>query len=415
MFLEDFRQVGLFGKTSGGGVDRQAGSRSDGEARAWFRRTLRERGARVSVDRIGNVIGFFDWLPEAPYVLCGSHLDSQPTGGRFDGAYGVVAALSAAEEASERMRRGEFVPARNLAVVDWTNEEGARFEPSMMGSSVFSGALELEVALRSSDESGTTVAQALEDIGFLGSDEIGEEFAGYVEIHVEQGRELTENCTQIGLVEGNWAAYKYDVLLMGEQSHTGATRMVDRRDALWAVSQVIDGVRLIAEIGGGDLLHTSVTKLQTYPHSPNVVTSKASCHVELRSPDPEVLTGAEQEFETLLAFVQEKTGVTVVVRQEWHREPARYWPTGLDLAERCAGRAGLSHRRMRTISGHDSIPLNKVVPTIMLFVPSVGGWAHSERELTSDSDMLNGVTMLTEVLTELCRPRTLGEDLTYRP
>ena len=230
-FLEDFAAMSSFGATPGGGVDRQAGTPADHATRAWFGEWLARHGFEESVDEAGNQFGTMDLVPGAPYVLIGSHLDSQPLAGRYDGAYGVLAAAHACALVAEETRAGSIAPAYNLAVVNWFNEEGSRFAPSMMGSSVFTGKLQLKDALATTDSNGTTVSQALTS-GHRTPDGTAPRLAGvsqYAEIHIEQGRNLEESGTQVGTVDRTWAASKYRVTVDGAQSHTGATRMADRR------------------------------------------------------------------------------------------------------------------------------------------------------------------------------------------
>jgi len=179
-----------------------------------------------------------EFVPGAPYILLGSHLDSQPLGGRFDGAYGVLAGLHAAERVVRRISDSKTTPMFNVAVVNWFNEEGGRFAPSIMGSSVFAGLMDQEKMLAVKDLTGTTVAQALESIGYLGTDE-RPKVAGYAEIHIEQGRILEREGITLGAVDYSWYTQKLDIEVLGEQSHTGATAMADRHDALVAASKVV--------------------------------------------------------------------------------------------------------------------------------------------------------------------------------
>jgi N-carbamoyl-L-amino-acid hydrolase len=399
-FETDFNQLSAIGATPRGGVDRQALSEHDAEARAWLAESFRAAGMRVHVDQIGNLFGAYEWIPGAPVVLTGSHLDSQPTGGRFDGAYGVLASLEAARRLDAERKAGTFRPQLNLAVVDWTNEEGARFQPAVMGSSVYSGDLDLPTALASTDAQGVDVATALSAAGGTESGAFELDPAAYVEIHVEQGYRLERAAIDIGMVTGNWAAYKYDILIEGEQSHTGATPMHQRKDAMYAAALVIAGVRDIADSAPVEL-NSSVTQLRSYPDSPNVVTSRVTAHVELRGETAQTLLPAESQLMELLtsAAVRSRTSISIV--RSSHREPELFWPAGIEVARRAAERLGLSSIELKTLAGHDSIQLNHVVPTVMLFVPAVAGEAHNEKELTSTADMLNGVALVSEVLTDV--------------
>ncbi|WP_234707689.1 M20/M25/M40 family metallo-hydrolase, partial [Pseudomonas amygdali] len=196
-----------------------AASAEDGRVRDLFRDWLKEHGFEVRVDAIGNLFGLMTFDPQAPYLLCGSHLDSQPSAGRFDGVYGVLAAAVAVSSLARQLRERGEIPACNLAVVNWTNEEGARFQPSLIGSGVFTGALALENAWESRDGDGIRLKDALQAIGYLGNDQVDLNIAGYVEIHVEQGTGLESSQTAIGVVRETWAALKRRVRFDGEQNH----------------------------------------------------------------------------------------------------------------------------------------------------------------------------------------------------
>lgn len=395
-FLDDFRTMSGFGATSGGGVERQAASAADGENRAWFTGWLEANGFTVRVDAIGNIFGLIERIPGAPYVVVGSHLDSQPLAGRFDGAYGVLAGAHAVRAASSTGSGGGF----NLAVVDWFNEEGSRFKPSMMGSAVFTGLLPLETALATTDPSGVTVAEALDAIGGRG-DAPALDVAAYLEIHVEQGRELEDTGTTIGLVSTTWTAHKLEVVVTGEQSHTGAARMVDRRDALYGAAELIVAVRRLVDGFEPELLHTAVSEMYLDPNSPVAIAREVRMLVDIRSPERAVLETAVERLRSEMTVIEGKARVDIEVRGlvEWSSGP--FLEEGIELAAAEAERLGFSHRRSATVAGHDATNMKEVVPTVMLFVPSVDGISHNEREFTSDDDMLAGLEVLTAVLTRV--------------
>lgn len=393
-FLVDFAALSAFGATPSGGVDRQAGTDADDAQRMWLIELLREQGAQVRIDAIGNVFGTWERVPGAPFIVVGSHLDSQPRAGRYDGAYGVLAGAHACFRVAERLDAEGVEPRFNFAVVDWFNEEGARFQPSMMGSAVYTEKLDLENALAAADRRGVTVRAALGSLRSSGDAE-APAAAGYVEIHVEQGRILESEGLTIGLVEATWASRKYRVNVIGEQSHTGSTPMSERRDALLGAARLIVGVRQIADDFG---IHTSVSSIDIEPNSPVVVAREAELLVDMRAAENDVLAGAERALHLLFAEVAESTSVEVRqhLEHEWQVSP--YQEEGVEYAERVARSLGLGHRRMMTIAGHDSTNMKDIVPSIMLFVPSVDGIAHNEGELTEDDDLVAGLRMLTEVL-----------------
>lgn len=398
--LKDFATLSAFGATPGGGVDRQAATAADGEQRAWLHRWLTDRGFEVRYDGVGNQFGLHTIEPGAPYVLSGSHLDSQPLGGRYDGAYGVLASAHAAHRAVERWNTSGASPRYNVAVVNWFNEEGSRFKPSMMGSAVFTGKLPPGTALATTDRAGTSVETALRGIGTLG-DYAGPEVAVYAEIHIEQGRELEDAGTTIGLVDSTWAARKYQVVVRGEQSHTGSTIMADRRDALFGASLLVVAVRELAEQSAGSPLHTSVSEMTIEPNSPVVVAREVRLHVDLRSPDEALLDAASEKLGELIPGIEERAAVDIELVQTHGWGVAPFLPAGVKLAAKAADELGLSYRTMMTIAGHDSVNMKDVAPAIMLFVPSVAGISHNEGEFTRDQDICAGTDLLTEVLHRL--------------
>ncbi|MFK0002994.1 M20 family metallo-hydrolase [Paenarthrobacter sp. NPDC090522] len=399
-FVQDFRTMSVFGATENGGVDRQAATVPDGEQRRWLTGLLEEHGFTVKFDHAGNQWGLYEAVPGAPFVVVGSHMDSQPTAGRYDGAYGVLAAAHAAFRLVSRWEAGAEAPTFNLAVVNWFNEEGSRFKPSMMGSSVYTGKLELEDALNTKDAAGVTVRDALDAIGCRGSYE-GPEAAYCAEIHIEQGRSMEREGITIGLVSSNWAANKYEFVVHGEQAHTGSTVIADRKDALLGASMLVVAARELADRFPG-VLHTSVGQLNVYPNSPVVVPSRVNLLLDLRSADEAVLAEADALLHTRIAEIEQAANVSVEQHHSHSWAVTPYQPEGVELAAKVAADLGLSNKEVMTLAGHDSTNMKDLVPTVMLFVPSVDGISHNEHEYTTDQDIVAGLTMLTEVVRRLC-------------
>ncbi|MCH1881800.1 M20 family metallo-hydrolase [Agrococcus sp. ARC_14] len=391
--------MSAFGATGNGGVDRQAATPADIEQRRWLQSLLEQHGLRVEYDRIGNQFGLLELVPGAPYVVVGSHMDSQPTAGRYDGAYGVLAATHAIVRIAEELRETGELPQHNLAVVNWFNEEGSRFVPSMMGSSVYTGLMPLEAALAVTDHDGVSVQQALEPTGFLGDGD-GPVAACCAEIHIEQGRLLEDSGTTIGLVTASWAASKYVVTVEGEQSHSGATVMPDRRDALLGASMLVVFARELADRFPG-VLHTAVGQLDVYPNSPVVVASRVRLLLDLRCADEAVLAEANELLAAEIARIEERASVRLELERshEWGINP--YQPEGVALARSIAEQLGYPHDEILTVAGHDSINMKEIVPTVMLFVPSIQGISHNEGEETRDDDALAGLDVLTGVVRQL--------------
>lgn len=273
----------------------------------------------------------------------------------------------------------------------------------MMGSSVFTGKLALTDALATTDPDGTTVAQALAaghtvpDGNAPGLAQI----ALYAEIHIEQGKNLEESGTQVGIVDRTWAARKYRVTVNGAQSHTGATRMEDRRDALYGAALVITAARELAAEFARGLLHTSVSELYVLPNSPVTIARQVTMNLDLRSPDEDVLARAVVLLGKWIVEAEERslTDVRLELTHSWGL--VAYQPQGVALGIASAKRLGFTCTNIMTVAGHDSTNMKDVVPAVMLFVPSVDGISHNEAEYTRDEDLLRGVELLTEVTRRL--------------
>lgn len=400
-FLADWAIHSRFGAVEGtNGVERQAASAADGEQRKWFAELLESRGFTVKRDAIGNQFGLLELVPGAPYVLTGSHMDSQPTAGRFDGAYGVMASAHACFRVADELRANPENAKFNLAVVNWFNEEGSRFKPSMMGSSVFTDKLTLDEALATEDPKGITVRDALDAIGERG--DLGAvDVASYAEIHVQQGRSMEEDGVTIGLVNATWAAHKYDFRVKGEQAHSGSTLMADRRDALLGAARLVVAARELVDEFEPEALHTACGELTVYPNSPVVVASDVRLLLDLRSPSAEVIREAHERLMAVIERVQreDRVEIEIVAEHSWDQNP--YPENGVALAREVAEDLGLTHDRVMTVAGHDSTNMKDLVPTVMLFVPSVDGVSHNLNEYTRDEDLVAGVDHLTGVIARL--------------
>ncbi|BCI53250.1 Zn-dependent hydrolase [Mycolicibacterium litorale] len=399
-FLNDFHHVATFGATPNNGVDRQAATDEDKLSRDWFAAFAAQRGWELRIDAIGNMFALIEFVPDAPYVLIGSHLDSQPLGGRFDGAYGVIAALHAAESVAARVADERASVRFNLAVVNWFNEEGGRFAPSIMGSSVFAGLMDEGEMLQVRDLAGVSVAEALDTIGYRGTDP-RPVAAGYAEIHIEQGRILEREGIDLGAVDYSWYTQKLDIEVLGEQSHTGATAMADRHDALVAASKIVLLVHDVTEKFEDEAIVSSVGRFTVEPNSPIVVARRVHLVADLRSASPEIVAAARASLLEDIAEIAEHHDITINVRDFDIRDIQRYPQAGIELTEKVAADLGLTVRPIRTMAGHDSVALNRIVPTVMMFIPSVDGVSHCEREFSTDEQMLAGMNAMTAVAWEM--------------
>ncbi|GAB2550010.1 Zn-dependent hydrolase [Leucobacter ruminantium] len=396
--LERFSEIG---RKNGTGIERLALSDLDATARGELQALWAERGLHVYRDRIGNQFGLVQPLDSAkPLVLVGSHLDSQPDGGRFDGQVGVLGALAVVCGMRDR---GLIPSGVNVGAVNWTNEEGARFQPSVMGSSVFAGVLSLDAALASSDTREVRVADELERLSLAGDAELAGRVAGYAELHVEQGPRLEEEGVDIGVVDGTWAAYKADVVARGVQTHTGPTPMAKRIDALYGAARAIAAVHELGLARTDGRLHTAVAWMRITPNSPNATPSAVEFKVELRGPDEELLARTRDELLGLLGGITAESGVAFEVGV-WSERRAESFDAALaDEVERSVRELRLSTKRMPTIAGHDAVVMNAAgVPTTLLFVPSHDGITHNAAEFTSDVDLVNGEAALAAAVQRLC-------------
>lgn len=391
------------GGTADGGMHRLALSAEDGAARDALGAWMRAQGLSVTVDAMGNMFGLLDWAgPGAPVVMTGSHLDSQPRGGRFDGAYGVVAGCEALLAVRARAEAEGVAPRCNLAVVNWTNEEGARFQPSLLGSAVFAGLMDGADARGRRDGDGVSVAEALSAIGYAGEGVFAAPQA-YVEMHVECGSVLERAGGRLGAITRHWGAVKYRLAFLGAQTHTGPTPMAERHDALLGAAHLIVALGAMPGRCEGGVLHASVGRLEVRPNSPNVVPGEAVLFVELRSPEQAVLDWAEGEMLQLA----EAADVAARVRHEVRfvdRRAVGFFAEGLvALAAGAAGELGVGMGRLDTVAAHDAISMIALCPSVVLVVPSVGGVCHDPAEFTRDEDLALGAEVLARVLWRLCR------------
>ena len=389
------------GATPAGGLHRLTASEADKQMRDAFCTWLTQQGFHVHIDEIGNIFGLMTLREGAPWILCGSHLDSQPLGGRFDGAYGVTGASTTIAALVRQLRDIPQSVQRNLAVVNWTNEEGARFQPSLTGSSVFTGAMTLEQALACVDSDGISLQTALHNIGYCGTPLPALPLSAYLELHVEQGPHLEQQHKQIGVVTETWAALKWQVTFSGEQNHTGPALMHRRRDALLAAAHTIVAVRAEAD-HYGDILHTSVGRVETAPNSPNVVTSKATLFIEFRSADEALLKQLQESFSQKMQSIAQMTATDVSLDRAHYRPRQQLDADLSQLVLAQATALGLSAMPMRSVAGHDAISLSYHCPSALLFVPSAGGLSHNEHEFTATADLHTGLDLLMALLSQLC-------------
>lgn len=390
-------KVSEFGSTGDGGVHRLVLTDEHKAARDWFCEELRARHYDVLVDDIGNLFGRIDLAgPDAPLVMVGSHLDSQPRGGRFDGAYGVVVGLAAIETWRRKATEAGIAPRCNYVVADWMNEEGARFQPSLLGSSVYSGTITRDFAMGRKDGAGATVGAELVRIGYLGTDPAPKPDC-YIELHIEGDKKMEEAGARIAPFVRHWGALKIRIEVTGEQNHTGPTPMEDRHDAMLGAAYIIAKVRNLADTANGTL-YTSVARVEISPNSPNVIPGKAVLFVELRAPEAEMLDWSEAALMAALPELAAQACVTASVMSVDRRPAGKFDTRLIALCERAAKDLGLPQMRLDTIAGHDAVALNAILPSIVIAVPSVKGVIHCNDEFTSMEDLAAGGDVLVEMI-----------------
>ncbi len=395
--LASLQELGRIGALTGGGVCRLALTEEDRLGRDWVRARMESLGMQVTIDGIGNVVGTYAGMRSASPVMTGSHIDTVRTGGLYDGNYGVLAGLEVVQVLKDAGVRTD----KPIAVAFFTNEEGARFAPDMMGSLVFQGDLALETALRVKGIDGSTVGENLERIGYRGTAPVGAaRVDSYIELHIEQGPVLDLEGIAIGAVEGvqgiSWTRFE----LTGVSNHAGTTPMRMRRDAGLVAARIACFARdLAGELGGNQV--ATVGALNLLPNLVNVIPNRASFTVDLRNTDESILAAAEQRLWAFAEQTARDEGVELARESLARFEPVDFDPRLVDLVERTARDLGLSVRRLPSGAGHDAQMLARMCPAGMIFVPSVGGLSHNVREHTAPDDLVAGARVLLRVLLEL--------------
>jgi N-carbamoyl-L-amino-acid hydrolase len=383
------------GATPRGGCCRLALSDEDKAARDLFVSWCRKAGCEIGIDRLGNIFARRAGRnPHLPPVATGSHLDTQPHGGKFDGAYGVLAGL----EVIRTLNDHDIETEAPLEVVVWTNEEGARFAPSMIASGVFAGGYEEDFALACSDADGRTMGRELERIGYAGSEPCGARiFSAFFEVHIEQGPILEREQKVIGAVTGVQGLRWYDVHVRGQDAHSGSTPMPGRRDALVGAAEMVSAIDALALEFAPDAVAT-VGRLEVSPNSRNTIPGGVFFTVDVRHPESEVITEMETRFRKLFTLIAKRRGLKSSVEQIAHTPPVVFDPGCVDAVRRASKALGYASRDILSGAGHDACHLSKVTPTGMIFVPCAGGLSHNEEESAEAADLAAGCSVLLHAM-----------------
>lgn len=385
------------GATEKGGVRRLALTELDGEARDLFVRWCEEAGCTVKVDAVGNIFarraGQDDDLPP---IVTGSHIDTQPSGGKFDGNYGVMAGLEVIRTLNERKIRTRAP----LEVAVWTNEEGSRFTPVMMGSGVFVGAFPLDTVLARPDLDGVTVGEALNAIGYAGTEPVGGRPIGaYFEAHIEQGPVLEDEDKVLGVVVGALGLRWYDVVVTGQDAHAGPTPMRLRKDALLAASRIVAEINAIAQRHQPNGRGT-VGFLQVKPNSRNVIPGEVRFSVDLRHADDGELERMEQEMRAACDRLAREAQCVASVDRVANYAACKFDESCVAQVRKSAQAAGLAHMDIVSGAGHDAVYMARVCPTSMIFVPCEGGISHNEIENARPEHLAAGCNVLLHAMIE---------------
>lgn len=395
--MRRLRELAEIGPIEGGGVSRLALTDADKAGRDLVVTWMRDLGLVVSIDAIGNVVATGRGRTDGPPVMTGSHIDTVATGGIYDGNLGVLTGLEVIETLAER----GIVTDRPLSVAFFTNEEGARFPPDMMGSLCYVGGMTVEEAMSTAAADGAVVGDELERIGYRGPMPCpGPAPHAFVEYHIEQGPVLEEEGFAVGAVEGVQGISWTEVTIEGQSNHAGTTPMRLRRDAGLAAGEVAVAVRRIARELGGDQVGT-VGSIRLHPSLVNVVAARAVVTVDLRNTDEQALQEAERRLAAELDRIAEAEGVTVTTRSTARFEPVTFDPAVVDLVASTAADMGLTVRRMPSGAGHDAQMMARVCPTGMVFVPSVKGISHNPAEHTEPEDLVAGANVLLRTMVKL--------------
>ena len=394
---QSIEDLGRIGETARGGLTRLALSDEDRRGRDRMVEWMRAAGLRVSIDRMGNIFGERAGTEPLPPVLMGSHVDSVPTGGKYDGQLGVLCGLEAIRALNDHGIRTRHP----VTLAIFTNEEGARFQPAMIASGVLAGKITLEDAYNARDKDGLRLGDELERIGYLGPEPcVARPFRAYLELHIEQGPRLEAESLSVGVVEGIVAISWSRLTIHGVQDHAGPTPMRIRHDALVAAAEVVTGVRRVAREIGGDLVST-VGNLTVSPNIVNAIPGRVTLSIDLRDPSDITLDRALPLVDAVVREACAREGVSYELEHYWRVPFTPFDHEVVAAVERAAKTTGAGHRRILSGAGHDAQYMAAIGPAGMIFVPSREGRSHCEEEFTPMDDIEHGANTLARAALDL--------------
>lgn len=401
--LGRIRELGSIGRDDNDRLVRLAASDTEKLGRDQFSGWIKQAGLDVAVDRIGNIFGI--WTPsgagaDAKPLMLGSHIDTVINAGMFDGCYGVLSGL----EVIETLKAGGFEPSRPIVVGAFTNEEGVRYAPDMMGSLVYAGGLGVDEALAVVGTDGTILGEELARIGYAGPHEPGFlQPHAYIELHIEQGPVLERESVPVGAVENLQGISWQKVTIEGDANHAGTTPISMRRDAGLAAARVITFLRERAKASNTPTVAT-VGCMAFEPNAINVIPSKATFTVDLRDPDEERLLAEEAALAEYLENLATEEQVTISTERLARFQPVTFDAGIVAAVEEASTARGLKSRRMTSGAGHDAQMIARIAPSAMIFVPSIGGISHNPKEHTPDADLIAGANILLDVVRKITTP-----------
>lgn len=384
------------GATKNGGCNRQALTELDRQGRDLFVSWCMDAGCTVEFDQMGNIFARRAGDDEdAPIVIAGSHLDTQPTGGKFDGVYGVLSGL----EVIRTLNDHNISTTNPISVISWTNEEGARFSPAMVGSGVWAGEFGIDYGHSRVDKAGVTLKEALVDIGYLGElpAACNQPVKAAFELHIEQGPILENEDQQIGIVSGVQGMNWYDITIIGEACHAGPSPMEIRKDPFMAMAPVIDRLYGLAE-ENAPWSRVTFGDISANPGSRNTVPESVTITMDLRHPDQSVLDEIDQKMRTIVAEECAKKGLEYVIHDEWKSPAVVFNEACVEAVTQATQLLGYSAKNMVSGAGHDSVYVSRVAPTSMIFVPCDNGISHNEAENISSSQAVEGCNVLLHAM-----------------
>ncbi|MDO8973933.1 Zn-dependent hydrolase [Reyranella sp.] len=386
--LERSAEIGRFRDV---GLRRLALSAEDKQMRDLFVEWAKAAGCTVEIDRLGNIFARRPGTdPSLPPVAIGSHLDTQICGGRYDGILGVLCGLEVVRTLNDRGLQTR----RGIEVICWTNEEGARFNPPMMGSMAFAKVLPLESVLATTDDAGITVAEALDEIGYAGPAPVGREFDSYLELHIEQAPVLDREGCDVGIVVGGYKTQALRLTINGDTGHAGGTPMAQRRNALVGAGYVIAAVNDIGLAYAVDEGRTTTTRIESFPNLAGTYAEQVKLTIDFRHIDEGRFKSMRAEVDAAIAAAAKKANVEIEVAEGWSWGSELFAPECIELLKTTANELGLPYREMRSQAGHDAYAVATMAPTAMIFTPCFEGISHNVNEAIELTRSVPGANLL---------------------